>query len=62
MPSLETPLPLRLPLSWSRTLRAKRPAIDPFVDAGNSHVPDKFVVGYGLTAERYRNLLLVGVL
>ena len=39
----------------------KRPAIDPrYV---GTHVPDKFVVGYGLDyAERYRNLPFVGVL
>ena len=42
-------------------IEGKRPAIDPrYV---GTHVPDKFVVGYGLDyAERYRNLPFVGVL
>ena len=44
-----------------KDIEGKRPAIDPrYV---GTHVPDKFVVGYGLDyAERYRNLPLVGVL
>ena len=44
-----------------KDIEGKRPAIDPrYVD---THVPDKFVVGYGLDyAERYRNLPFVGVL
>ncbi|MEE1273939.1 MAG: hypoxanthine phosphoribosyltransferase, partial [Olegusella sp.] len=38
-----------------------RPAVDPaYVGA---HVPDSFIVGYGLDyAERYRNLPYIGVL
>ena len=44
-----------------KDIEGKRPAIDPrYV---GTHVPDKFVVGYGLDyAERYRNLSFVGVL
>ena len=44
-----------------KDIESKRPAIDPrYV---GTHVPDKFVVGYGLDyAERYRNLPFVGVL
>ena len=44
-----------------KDIEGKRPAIDPrYVGV---HVPDKFVVGYGLDyAERYRNLPFVGVL
>ena len=44
-----------------KNIEGKRPAIDPrYV---GTHVPDKFVVGYGLDyAERYRNLPFVGVL
>ena len=44
-----------------KDIEGKRPAIDPrYV---GTHVPDKFVVGYGLVyAERYRNLPFVGVL
>ena len=44
-----------------KDIAGKRPAIDPrYV---GTHVPDKFVVGYGLDyAERYRNLPFVGVL
>ena len=44
-----------------KDIEGKRPAIDPrYV---GTHVPNKFVVGYGLDyAERYRNLPLVGVL
>ncbi len=44
-----------------KDIEGKRPAIDPrYV---GTHVPDKFVVGYGLDyAERYRNLPYVGVL
>jgi len=44
-----------------KDIDGKRPAIDPrYV---GTHVPDKFVVGYGLDyAERYRNLPFVGVL
>ena len=44
-----------------KDIEGKRPAIDPrYV---GTHVPDKFVVGYGLDyAERYRNLPFVGVL
>ena len=44
-----------------KDIEGKRPAIDPrYV---GTHVPDKFVVGYGLDyAERYRNLPCVGVL
>lgn len=44
-----------------KEIEGKRPAVDPrYV---GTHVPDKFVVGYGLDyAERYRNLPYVGVL
>lgn len=44
-----------------KDIEGKRPAVDPrYV---GTHVPDKFVVGYGLDyAERYRNLPYVGVL
>ena len=44
-----------------KDIEGKRPAIDPrYV---GTHVPDKFVVGYGWDyAERYRNLPFVGVL
>ena len=44
-----------------KDIEGKRPAIDPrYV---GTHVPDKFVVGYGLDyAERYRNLPFIGVL
>ena len=44
-----------------KDIEGKRPAIDPrYV---GTHVPDKFVVGYGLDyVERYRNLPFVGVL
>lgn len=44
-----------------KDIEDKRPAVDPrYV---GTHVPDKFVVGYGLDyAERYRNLPFVGVL
>lgn len=44
-----------------KDIEGKRPAVDPrYV---GTHVPDKFVVGYGLDyAERYRNLPFVGVL
>ena len=44
-----------------KDIEGKRPAIDPrYV---GTHVPDKFVVGYGLDyAERYRHLPFVGVL
>lgn len=44
-----------------KDIDGKRPAVDPrYV---GTHVPDKFVVGYGLDyAERYRNLPFVGVL
>ena len=44
-----------------KDIEGKHPAIDPrYV---GTHVPDKFVVGYGLDyAERYRNLPFVGVL
>ena len=44
-----------------KDIEGKRPAIDPrYV---GTHVPDKFVVGYGLDyAERYRKLPFVGVL
>lgn len=44
-----------------KDIEGKRPAIDPrYV---GTHVPDKFVVGYGLDyAERYRNLPFVGIL
>ena len=44
-----------------KDIEGKRPAIDPrYV---GTHVPDKFVVGYGLDyAELYRNLPFVGVL
>ena len=44
-----------------KDIEGKRPAINPrYV---GTHVPDKFVVGYGLDyAERYRNLPFVGVL
>ncbi|WP_313994923.1 hypoxanthine phosphoribosyltransferase [Lancefieldella parvula] len=44
-----------------KDIEGKRPAIDPrYV---GTHVPDKFVVGYGLDyAERYRNLPFVGAL
>lgn len=44
-----------------KDIEGKRPAIDPrYV---GTHVPGKFVVGYGLDyAERYRNLPFVGVL
>ena len=43
-----------------KDIEGKRPAIDPrYV---GTHVPDKFVVGYGLDyAERYRNLPFVGL-
>lgn len=44
-----------------KDIEGKRPAIDPRYIG--THVPDKFVVGYGLDyAERYRNLPYVGVL
>ena len=44
-----------------KDIEGKRPAIDP--SYVGTHVPDKFVVGYGLDyAERYRNLPFVGVL
>ena len=44
-----------------KDIEGKRPAIDPCYVG--THVPDKFVVGYGLDyAERYRNLPFVGVL
>ena len=44
-----------------KDIEGKRPAIDPLYVG--THVPDKFVVGYGLDyAERYRNLPFVGVL
>ena len=44
-----------------KDIPGKRPAIDPcYVGA---HVPDAFVVGYGLDyAERYRNLPYIGIL
>ena len=44
-----------------KDIEGKRPAIDPrYV---GTHVPDKFVVGYGLDyAERYRHLPFVGTL
>ena len=44
-----------------KDIPGKRPAIDPaYVGA---HVPNGFVVGYGLDyAERYRNLPYVGIL
>ena len=44
-----------------KDIEGKRPAVDPrYV---GTHVPNKFVVGYGLDyAERYRNLPFVGVL
>lgn len=44
-----------------KDIEGKRPAVDPrYV---GTHVPDKFVVGYGLDyAERYRNLPFIGVL
>ena len=44
-----------------KDIEGKRAAIDPrYV---GTHIPDKFVVGYGLDyAERYRNLPFVGVL
>ena len=44
-----------------KDIEGKRPAVDPrYV---GTHVPDKFVVGYGLDyVERYRNLPFVGVL
>ena len=44
-----------------KDIEGKCPAVDPrYV---GTHVPDKFVVGYGLDyAERYRNLPFVGVL
>ena len=44
-----------------KDIEGKRPAVDPrYV---GTHVPDNFVVGYGLDyAERYRNLPFVGVL
>ena len=44
-----------------KDIEGKRPAIDPHYVG--THVPDKFVVGYGLDyAERYRNLPFIGVL
>jgi len=44
-----------------KDIKGKRPAIEP--DYVGTHVPDEFVVGYGLDfAERYRNLPYVGVL
>jgi hypoxanthine phosphoribosyltransferase len=44
-----------------KDIPGKHPAIDPrYVGA---HVPDAFVVGYGLDyAERYRNLPYIGIL
>ena len=44
-----------------KDIKGKVPAIDPrYV---GTHVPDAFIVGYGLDyAERYRNLPYVGVL
>ena len=39
----------------------KKPAVDP--QYVGSHVPDEFIVGYGLDfAERYRNLPYIGIL
>ena len=44
-----------------KDVEGKRPAVDPrYVGA---HVPDEFIVGYGLDfAERYRNLPYIGIL
>ena len=56
-----TPASIEIAAFLVKDIEGKRPAIDPrYV---GTHVPDKFVVGYGLDyAERYRNLPFVGVL
>ena len=60
---LQSPNPASIEIAafLVKDIEGKRPAIDPrYV---GTHVPDKFVVGYGLDyAERYRNLPFVGVL
>ena len=43
--------------------KPERRAADVQADYSGFHVPDEFVVGYGLDyAERYRNLPFVGIL
>ena len=56
-----TPASIEIAAFLVKDIEGKRPAVDPrYV---GTHVPDKFVVGYGLDyAERYRNLPFVGVL
>mgnify|MGYP000929228473 FL=1 len=56
-----TPASIEIAAFLVKDIEGKRPAIDPrYV---GTHVPNKFVVGYGLDyAERYRNLPFVGVL
>ena len=44
-----------------KDVEGKKPAVDP--EYVGTHVPDAFIVGYGLDyAERYRNLPYIGVL
>ena len=44
-----------------KDLEGKKPAVHP--QYVGSHVPDEFIVGYGLDfAERYRNLPYIGIL
>ena len=55
------PKSVRVATFLVKDIEGKRPAVDPaYVGA---HVPDAFIVGYGLDyAERYRNLPYIGVL
>ena len=44
-----------------KDVEGKKPAVNP--EYVGTHVPDAFIVGYGLDyAERYRNLPYIGVL
>ena len=44
-----------------KDVKGKKPAVDP--EYVGAHVPDEFIVGYGLDyAERYRNLPYIGIL
>ena len=44
-----------------KDVEGKKPAVEP--EYVGSHVPDEFIVGYGLDyAERYRNLPYIGIL
>ena len=44
-----------------KDVEGKKPAVHP--QYVGSHVPDEFIVGYGLDfAERYRNLPYIGIL